>query len=288
MKKHFQIGLFTTLVLVFFFYACKKDITPSQNETGNAGTPKKEMNSARLNWDGECPNNFTDEEIEFLGTEHNRLVIAATDNYRFNSNLSLMEALNQTFESNIYPELSQADFDDLQDRYSVDNFELTISETIDTLENEMQKEILTAMVNLVKDSSRQYEDIAVEIELLKLQAKENLSCFELNSTLMSLEVCKMSAKLWLPAEIGGDGYYDLITEEGSGKLSSSRRSWWRVLADCVVGDAIGAFTGFVRGAAPYFASGGPVNPVSNAAIATSALISGVSGSVSAGVRSVAN
>lgn len=235
--------------------------------------------------DPECQISFSDELIDSIGTEHNRLVRETYDKYLADSEMTLLEALNISFENNHYNTLSNEEYEELYSSYNENDVVNTIESTIDTISNSVQKQILEDMVELVQTTTS-YDELSEGLNKLKNYTIENLECFDETSTLVALEVCINSAKLWYPLVNGGEGYLDHISNPSERRSIQNRTTgFWSALARVVCSDAIGAFTGVVRAAAPYFASGGPANPVSNAAIATSAVINAAGSSATTAVAS---
>jgi hypothetical protein len=159
---------------------------------------------------------------------------------------------------------------------------------IDTMQSDMKKIIFSQMIEVVMEHTSDYQTLSDEIDELKNLTIQELDCFDELSTLVALEVCKNSARLWLSQSAGGEGLFDEIsgTSQRSTTISSMQaRSFWKTLGKIICGDAVGAFSGFCQGAMPYLITGGAANPISNAVLAGHTIRGAVSGSVSAGVSS---
>lgn len=274
-KKIF--GLLVIAVFnLFLLSSCKKETSSPETLSDK---DKLLPNSSSREIDPECQISFTDELIDSIGLQHNRLVRETYDQYLVDNQMTLLTALNNSFSNNRYDTLTHSDYEDLYGDYNETDVATTIESTIDTISNSVQKQILEDMVELVKTTSS-YDALYIELSALKKYTIENLDCFEETSTLVALEVCINSAKLWYPVEDGGEGYLDHISNSnGSRNMQQYRTSgFWSFIGRVVCSDAMGAFTGVVRAALPYFASGGPANPISNAAIAASAIVQGASSS----------
>lgn len=285
MKKHY-LGFATLILLnlVIIVGGCQK-------ETGLPELQSKEVLKEESAFDEEetsgCLINLSDSEIALIGTEHNRLLQAGFNEYLYNNDIDLSTALNQVYEENEYPTLTEDEFAQIANMYSEDQAENTIQSTIDTMSNDIQRQIFTDMVSLVQNSST-YDELLEGLNILKDYTHENLTCFEKTSTLIALEVCINSAKLWIPVDAGGEGYYDFITNPEGGRIAGyQNRGFWRSLGIIICSDAIGAFGGFCRAALPYLASGGPANPVSNAALLGNAVIGGATSSATTAVGQAA-
>ena len=262
---------------VFMLAGCKKDTNPSGHD-GNeplSGTADDE----------ECVFGFSPEELQNIGSEHNRIVNVVFNHYLPHGSTDLRDALNRAYEENKFEPISEDEFEKLQSQYSESNIESTTAGVIEGMSNEAQKQIFNDMVTAVTENTNNYEELANQINLLKERAYAQLTCYELTATLVALEVCQNSAKLWLSQDAGGQGYFDIIDEQISERSSGrvQARGFWSRLANVVIGDAVGAFSGFVAGATPYLLTGGAANPISNAVLAAHTIRGAVQGSVMAGV-----
>lgn len=276
MKKTFSMALTTLALGAFMFAGCKKDINSSNQKVNEllSGTESEE-----------CVFNFSDDELQNIGSEHNRMVQEVFTYYLPYGSIDLRDAINKASEENQYEPITQDEFEKLQAEYSADEVQNTLGALIDEMDNASQKEIFYEMISAVTENTDSYEKIEYEINALKERARSELTCYELTGTLVALEVCKNSAKLWLPEQAGGEGYFDYIDAEISGKSAkiAQARGFWSSLAKIVIGDATGAFSGFVTGAMPYIMTGGAANPISNAVLAGHTINGAVRGSVMAGV-----
>ena len=297
MKKLFLCLLFLKFSLFSF----------AQDNNGNSG----------------CMVIMSDDEIEDIGVKHNFFLKESFKFYLLNNDETLFSSLNQVFRNEGMEPLSEEYFREIEEKFSNENIEFSISSTIDTMSNELQRQIFTDMVALVHNSSN-YDEILSGLNELKNYTKDNLTCLEKVSTMIAIEVCLNSAKMWLSISQGGEGYFDhyrgteeaknlkiLCQETFAGTVSPFQNSelyenrevtisdvsfglsqnidiesnYFTVLGQQKVGaiicsDAIGAFGGFLRGALPYFLSGGPLNPISNGYLFGCALIGGVVSSAS--------
>lgn len=264
------------ILSVCFTYGCQKE-----SDLQDVGLNAFYKSSSEFS---ECDFYLSESQIDSIGIEHNRLVPIIFETYLSNNEITILEALNEGFEADLYPTLSFEEFEYFEKEFSIEKIQETVEYIIDTMSNELQKNIFNEMVHIVTENTSSYPEVLLQLESLKEQAIVDLTCYELLSTLVTLEVCINSAKLWYSTEAGGEGYYDYITSEQG--ESTSNKGFWSSIGKIVIGDAIGAFSGFCSGAMPYLISGGAANPISNAILAGQTIRGAVTGSVSAAVNQV--
>lgn len=273
MKKQFLVRAIALVAIVLIaISSCKKDLKELN--------PKKEDEES-LSIETECWV-FPDTLIEVVGSEHNRITKTTIEEWIGNISAGLATAMETVAESNGYPNPTEEDWAYMDTHFTLEKIDSLFDAIIDTMPIS-QHDIFLARRTIFEDSLTGYESLANEIEDLKLDAEE-LECFDRAATLVALEVFKNSAYMWLPTENDGENYSEIFDPLGIRQYQA--RKWWRWIADVVVSDALGAFWGFSRAALPFFTSGGPANPVSNAVIAGATVIGAAQSSSSTAVASV--
>jgi hypothetical protein len=137
---------------------------------------------------------------------------------------------------------------------------------------------LDGICEIIETASNFYE-IDSALTTIQLDAQSELVCDELNAILVTISIAKASAKLWLPTELGGEGFYTTI-----GNYQSGSRSFWRKIGNVVCSDAMGGFAGFVKSA---ILTGGtglvPGNAPGNAVIAAGTAYAAATASAGAAI-----
>jgi len=203
---------------------------------------------------------FSDEEIKFIGTEHNKLCKGFVDAVNSRMYSSYLDAFNSVLVENRYNEVSNIEFNNWMKFSDFDS----ISTIIESIENVRVRAIMSDFVNITNEISF-YQSYKNNLDSLREVALNELSGINLTSVLISIEVAQNSAKMWLPISSGGEGYYDKIRHSETDFRIS-------LFGKVVCADAIGAYLGFLHGALPYLLSGGPANPISNAYLAGEAVL----------------
>lgn len=270
MKKRIGLSIVVIFSTIFIFISCSKNSDSKQQVNTNPAI------------------SLTEAEISQIGSEHNRLCKLIVDEI-IDNNTDLFVSINKTLMNNSYPSISKQELEFL----TLSKIDKTKDSIISNMSNKTQRDILKKMFKISESTSLEY--IIVELSKLHKNTKETLINSEKNSTLIAIEVAMNSAKLWMPVSKGGDGYFDKLLVRNSfiqrtTQTSDSSKPTPKTKDDSTIGnivamDALGAFTGFLSAALPYFSSGGPANPISNGYLAGRTILGAVSGSVSAAVGS---
>jgi len=226
--------------------------------------------------------NFSSTEIALIGTEHNVLVKETIDDIVDNGEMDVRGSLNETFVAHSYDQLDPDEYTINYNLFAEPYVVNSVNDIIDSIYNPVQRQIMDDMVSIVENENDLTTKLA-ELASLKQYATDNLTEFEQAQTLISIEVCINSAKLWFPTDQGGQGYYDIVNTYIGNLRSGNRMSASGTVGTIVIADAVGAFSGFLNGAMGYLLSGGAANPVSNAYLLGRTVLGAVTGSVNAGI-----
>jgi hypothetical protein len=290
-----NVAFILTVFSFFIFYSCSK------SDISNVDKPI-----------------LTKKEISSIGSEHNRLLIEVLNKFSNNTSqnnsiqnqslevkqsytlelqqANLQNSLNSIFLENGLQELTESEFLVYFHDYSMENIDNTISNNLNGISNLEELAIMNGLINSLKRNVN-YNSLLSDLNALKARAENNLTGVSQTATLIAIEVATNSAQLWFPVESGGLGYYTTVLgfksnnniQNGSIQSNSviiknkSLGTDPRQSAGIIVtADAVGAYSGFLRAALPYFLSGGLANPISNGMLIGTSLIAGVSSSAMAG------
>jgi hypothetical protein len=152
----------------------------------------------------------------------------------------------------------------------------TINSIVSEIDNDATKTIIIAL-NHALVNFESYDDLIIELNHLRSETNLELTGLNKTATLIAIEVAQNSARMWALTEMGGENYLDgtdgIIVDQPA--LAVNKAKVGRVVG----ADAVGAFTGFLRGASGYLFTGGPFNPVSNAYLAGHTILGAASSSV---------
>ena len=271
--KNLKIKLSALAVLAMVaigvtFTSCQKD-----HEITNKSSSINNNNFYQTMSPNQSDFEFSQSEIEFIGSEHNRLCIEVYNLGLTNNYSTLFETLNTVLDNNDYENLIIDDYNFIN---SANNSTTFISDMITGIENDNEKQIIQDLVDAL-DNYQNVSTFTNVVEHLKSTANNQLGGLNKTAVLIALEVASNSSKMWALTEMGGQNYADGhngITDTTPLAVSGKK------VGHIVIADALGAYTGFLSGAAGYLFSGGPFNPISNAYLAGHTIIGAASFSIS--------
>ncbi len=261
---------------------------------------------------------FSKEQIEKIGLQHNLLCKEilirgnfiptftstskiqnhATDNMTVGKNNvdrdELFQLMNTVFQEYSLQPATHAEYQYYSQYYSPENIEQTINNMANAISDPVLKDIIEQMISKVGGTIN-HNILKQQLILLKTRAYNELNGTEQTAALVAIEVAIHSSELWSSTSNGGLGYFDQVINNSNTdfmqiKSNSSEKNTKHIIKNGGTGknigtvacaDAMGAFYGFCRGALPYFVSGGPYNPISNAMLAGQTIIGAVQASTTA-------
>lgn len=295
--KNFKV----LLLLLAFFISCQKDkdlnnnqqsITLSKSEIAKIGKEHNRIMIGTINRSLEKTSSLLLINSNAAGVKKNTLEYGTIDLY---------DDLNSFLISIGYPSISQLEFEHYTEIYDPSVIQSTLNDSIASIQNYETRTIMSSLLYSVINST-DYSSLTYDIAYLTQQAETNLTGIDQAAVLASLSVALNSASMWLPVSEGGQGYFEVVEnrvytalnsndnrKEGLVSVNSTpvriKPSYvipMRKKIGYVIGaDFSGAFFGFMRAAMPYFLSGGPINPVSNAALLGNTILGAVQGSTGA-------
>ena len=200
MKKLFSSSL---LIIILAFTACQKTNTQQI----------KSINS-NFNSNLECTNlNFDSLNI---GQKHNEVVLELLEDVNVDDTSTIQSIIknnffNQNFDASLFS-LSKAEYSDLifnltnniknagWDLRNMDDSDIKLSPSYSYI-----AQILSSVDSIKFNDSNSYNDFCYNLDIIKTEVEQNLSCIDKDIVLATISCARGSAKLWLPEEYGGNG-----------------------------------------------------------------------------------
>ena len=181
------------------------------------------------------------EEIRSVGTLHNEILIETIDNFQPTSDETMIVDFFTSLK-----EVSESKAITVPDKSIEDAAEYgDPGKLLMSLKSNKGKELFRK-INSIINQGGHYNEIANSLDLIFNDAQQSLTGTERDAILLFCEVSKNSAQLWLPAENGGLGYGDILSDKlrrGNALELREEGSCWNVViaADGIA--AAGYFTG---------------------------------------------
>lgn len=80
------------------------------------------------------------------------------------------------------------------------------------------------------------------LDVIENQVNANLTCTDKDVVLATIKIARSSAQLWLPTNLGGEGYYDQVVLMKGGKTSAAQR----LITNAIIADASSLSASFLK------------------------------------------